>query len=195
MKSNSKYVYVVDDNKFNLTLLNKIIQNATNSHVRSFSNAEDCLKEIEKRVPDLILSDYYLDEGHDNKLNGDSLLKQIKSNHPNIPVIMYSSKKDIDMVVDLIKSGAADFIERDSVFVSKIKAAAEKAIMGPDKVPIHKTLGFNLFLVVASMFFFVFLTIHFNVFFLFVYIIFFFTVTIPSIIFSIDHFKDHLHHH
>jgi two-component system nitrogen regulation response regulator NtrX len=77
--------------------------------VRTAGNADDALAAIESRRPQLVLLDIWL-EG--SRLDGLALLDVIKSNHPDLPVVMISGHGNIETAVAAIKQGAYDFIEK-----------------------------------------------------------------------------------
>ncbi len=77
--------------------------------VRTAGNADDALGAIESRRPQLVLLDIWL-EG--SRLDGLALLDVIKSNHPDLPVVMISGHGNIETAVAAIKQGAYDFIEK-----------------------------------------------------------------------------------
>ena len=128
MKSKIPYIYVVDDNVLNLKVIQKSIRKHNNCNIRIFTSAEECLRTVNLRVPDLILADYYLDSGYNNCINGDELLCKIKKQQPALHVIMYSSIEDFNLIVNMIKAGAQDFIPRDKDFINAITNATTKNI-------------------------------------------------------------------
>lgn len=116
-------IYVVDDSKLNLLTLKEKIRSKIDCRVRTFEGADECLRMIELRKPTLILADYMLDSSYSKTMNGDELLRIVQFKFPDVPVIMYSSKESVDVVVDLMKTGAVDFVKRDDRFIRKIETA------------------------------------------------------------------------
>jgi DNA-binding NtrC family response regulator len=123
------YVYVVDDNPNVLTLLKKLIRTEYNIQVRTFSNAEECLELISKREPDCVISDFNLNPfGEKNRMNGDELLNFIKHHYPNIRVILYSSSTELNTIIDLLKSGAFDFVSLGTLFEKRFSVSIGNAL-------------------------------------------------------------------
>lgn len=60
-------------------------------------------------MPRLIFLDIWM---QGSKLDGLALLDEIKSRHPEIPVVMISGHGNIETAVNAIKRGAFDFIEK-----------------------------------------------------------------------------------
>ena len=121
-------MYIVDDNSISLKIIQKSITKRLDCNVRTFSTAEECIRTIELRTPNLVVADYYLDSDYRKRMNGDDLLRKIKQKHPQVPVIMYSSIDSIKLVVELIKSGAQDFIPRNKNFIPEITKATASQI-------------------------------------------------------------------
>ena len=76
---------------------------------RVAKDADEALAAVAARRPQLILLDIWL-EG--SRLDGLALLDVIKSQHPDVPVVMISGHGTIETAVAAIKRGAYDFIEK-----------------------------------------------------------------------------------
>ncbi|WP_159715640.1 nitrogen assimilation response regulator NtrX, partial [Geminicoccus flavidas] len=76
---------------------------------RQAANSDQAFAEIDRRVPDLVLLDIWL-EG--SKLDGMEILDRLRSQWPTIPVVIFSGHGTIEMAVQAIKNGAYDFIEK-----------------------------------------------------------------------------------
>lgn len=72
-------------------------------------DSDSALAAISERVPRLIFLDIWM---QGSKLDGLALLDEIKSRHPEIPVVMISGHGNIETAVNAIKRGAFDFIEK-----------------------------------------------------------------------------------
>src|ERR1700757_3544719 len=76
---------------------------------RTARDSDTALAEIANRRPHLVFLDIWL---QGSKLDGLQLLEQIKSDHPDLPVVMISGHGNIETAVAAIKRGAYDFIEK-----------------------------------------------------------------------------------
>ena len=76
------------------------------------SSVDEAIKFYTKNHLDLIISDYKMP----NK-TGKELLDEIKKMNPNLPVIISTAYGDVDSAVDMMKSGAADFIQKPIDFI------------------------------------------------------------------------------
>jgi len=65
------------------------------------------LASIRSNVPDLIMLDQQLPDGH-----GIELLSDIQQHHDDMPVIMMTGAHDLDLAIKAIKIGAFDFIHK-----------------------------------------------------------------------------------
>ncbi|MBI1204303.1 MAG: response regulator [Rhodopseudomonas sp.] len=76
---------------------------------RTARNSDDALASVATRRPNLIFLDIWL---QGSKLDGLQLLDILKTEHPEIPVVMISGHGNIETAVAAIKHGAYDFIEK-----------------------------------------------------------------------------------
>ena len=97
-----KTIAVIDDDIYIGNLLEEILSKEGYSVVRAYSGTEAVLL-LSQSKPDLILLDLMLPG-----LSGEEVLKKIK----NIPVIILSAKADISNKVELLLSGATDYITK-----------------------------------------------------------------------------------
>ena len=97
-------VFVVEDNDWYNQLLVHTLSLNPDFQVHSFNNGGDCLDNLD-RGPDVITLDYRLPD-----MTGIDVLRRIKNVNPDIQVIMISEQADINVVVDLLKEGAYDYI-------------------------------------------------------------------------------------
>lgn len=101
-------ILIVDDEADIRMLTSGILQDE-GFDTREAANSKDALAAVEARRPSLILLDIWL---QGSALDGLGILKEIKRNHPNLPVLMMSGHGTIETAVTAIKDGAYDFIEK-----------------------------------------------------------------------------------
>jgi two-component system, NtrC family, response regulator AtoC len=97
-------IFVVEDNEWYNKLLVHHLSLNPDYEVESFYTATDFLKELGK-APDVVTLDYRLPD-----MLGTDILKKIKEENEDIQVILISEQDDIQVVVDLLKHGAYDYI-------------------------------------------------------------------------------------
>ena len=71
------------------------------------ADGEEALEKVEKALPELVLLDIRLP-----KLDGMEVLSRIKSDHPEILVIMITAYGTIQRAVEAMRRGAYDFIAK-----------------------------------------------------------------------------------
>lgn len=107
-KGLSSDILVVDD-EADIRALIKGILNDEGLSVREAANADETLKAIDARKPNLVILDIWLSG---STLDGMQILQRIRRDYPHMPVIMISGHGNIDTAVSAIKLGAYDFIEK-----------------------------------------------------------------------------------
>lgn len=98
-----KIFVVEDDEWYNRLLVHNLSLNP-DYEIESFTNGKDCLGSLNKN-PDVITLDYQLPD-----MQGLEVLKKIKAENEEIQVILISEQDEIDVVVELLKYGAYDYI-------------------------------------------------------------------------------------
>jgi DNA-binding NtrC family response regulator len=93
---------------------------------RAAESAEDGLRQLEDFRPDVVVLDYRL-PGR----NGLEFLADLNRNGPGIPVIMLTGQGSVEMAVEAMKLGAADFLTKP-VVLGKLKLVIEK-VLGAEK--------------------------------------------------------------
>jgi two-component system nitrogen regulation response regulator NtrX len=77
--------------------------------VRLAGNSDDCMAEINAEQPALMILDIWL---KDSRMDGIDILKAVKRDNPDVPVVIISGHGNIEIAVAAIKQGAYDFIEK-----------------------------------------------------------------------------------
>ena len=101
-------ILIIDDEPDIRTLVKGVLEDEHYT-TREATNTQNAWEEINKRSPSAIILDIWL-EGSDE--DGMSLLRRIKRDYPQLPVIMISGHGNIDTAVEAIRLGAYDFIEK-----------------------------------------------------------------------------------
>ena len=102
------YVLVVDDEKDIRQLIGQIVSEE-GFKVSLAGDSESAMNEINNNAPDLIILDIWLKDSH---MDGIELLKTVRSNDRNIPVVIISGHGNIEIAVAAVKQGAYDFLEK-----------------------------------------------------------------------------------
>ena len=101
-------ILIVDDEQDIRELVGDILQDE-GYPVRLAANSEDCMALINEEPPSLMILDIWL---KDSRMDGIDILKAVKRDNPDVPVVIISGHGNIEIAVAAIKQGAYDFIEK-----------------------------------------------------------------------------------
>jgi len=97
-------ILVVDDEPILRDSL-EVALKTSGYEVMTARTGEEGLERFQKENPDLILLDHWLPG-----INGDEVLRRIKGEDPEIPIIIMTAQGSIEMAVNSMKMGAFDFL-------------------------------------------------------------------------------------
>nr|WP_319270730.1 sigma-54 dependent transcriptional regulator [uncultured Draconibacterium sp.] len=97
-------IFVVEDDEWYRRLLVHNLSMNPDYEIHAFGTGKECLNNLHE-LPDVVTLDYRLPD-----MKGLEVLKQIKAINDDIQVILISEQDDIEVVVDLLKHGAYDYI-------------------------------------------------------------------------------------
>src|SRR5882757_1167119 len=101
-------ILIVDDEADIRELVSGILEDEGYT-TRVARDSDDALGAIHARRPSLVFLDIWL---QGSRLDGLQVLGNIKTEHPDLPVVMISGHGNIETAVAAIKQGAYDFIEK-----------------------------------------------------------------------------------
>lgn len=97
-------IMVVEDDADLLEVLSETLVTAGYG-VAYAKDGSDALKLLEKQRFDLVVSDIQMPN-----MDGHSLLKKVKENHPDLPVMLMTAYGSIQQAVDAMRDGAIDYM-------------------------------------------------------------------------------------
>lgn len=100
-------IFLVEDDEFYSKLLRHHLSLNPDYDVEIYTSGKELLENMYKR-PDVISLDYSLPD-----ISGADLLRKIKKQYSDIPIIIVSGQEDITTAVNLLKEGAYDYIVKD----------------------------------------------------------------------------------
>ncbi len=101
-------ILIVDDEADIRALIADILSDE--GHVaREASDADGALAAVAARAPALVILDIWL---QGSRLDGIEVLKSLKRDNPDIPVVIISGHGNIEIAVAAIQQGAYDFVEK-----------------------------------------------------------------------------------
>ena len=101
-------ILIVDDERDIRELISDILKDEGFT-TRLAANSDDCMSEVTKEPPSLMILDIWL---KDSQMDGIDILKTVKRDNPDIPIVIISGHGNIEIAVAAIKQGAYDFIEK-----------------------------------------------------------------------------------
>ncbi len=103
---NNNVTWIVDDDNSIRWVLEKALTSA-GIPIESFANAELLMQRLTYETPAVVVSDIRM-PGED----GMTLLKKIKEQHPDVPIIIMTAHSDLDSAVNAYKSGAFEYLPK-----------------------------------------------------------------------------------
>ena len=95
-------ILIVDDEKDIRELISEIL-NDEGFSTRLSSNSAECLNQVSSAPPSLLILDIWL---KDSNMDGIDILKKVKVDYPQVPVVIISGHGNIEIAVSAIKQGA-----------------------------------------------------------------------------------------
>ena len=88
--------------------------------VKLFPVGETCLMELHQH-PDAIIMDYYLDSKYYDAETGLENIKKIRSQHPEMNIVVLSAQEDISIVIESINRYNCSYIKKDAAAFEKLE--------------------------------------------------------------------------
>ncbi|MGJ5620838.1 sigma-54-dependent transcriptional regulator [Sulfitobacter sp. MF3-043] len=101
-------ILIVDDERDIRELISDILEDE-GYITRLAGNSDDAMAAINLEPPSLMVLDIWL---KDSRMDGIDILKAVKRDNPDVPVVIISGHGNIEIAVAAIKQGAYDFIEK-----------------------------------------------------------------------------------
>lgn len=116
-------ILVVDDDVFVLEMLSSILEAAGYSIVTAENGLQALEKSIEDPTISLIVSDVNMPE-----MDGIQLIKELRKQGLDVPIIMVTSVSSISVAVDALSSGAIDYVLKDEGIEETINITVKRAL-------------------------------------------------------------------
>jgi two-component system, NtrC family, nitrogen regulation response regulator NtrX len=101
-------ILIVDDERDIRELISDILEDEGFA-TRLAGNSDEAVAAINAEPPALMILDIWL---KDSRMDGIDILKAVKRDNPDVPVVIISGHGNIEIAVAAIKQGAYDFIEK-----------------------------------------------------------------------------------
>ena len=101
-------ILIVDDERDIRELISDILEDEGFA-TRLAGNSDEAMAAVNTEPPALMILDIWL---KDSKMDGIDILKTVKRDNPDVPVVIISGHGNVEIAVAAIKQGAYDFIEK-----------------------------------------------------------------------------------
>lgn len=136
-------IWVIDDDRSIRWVLEKALQKAGMS-VRSFASGSGILATLKEQRPDVILTDIRMPG-----IDGLELLRQIKAQYADLPMIVMTAYSDLDTTVAAFNEGAFEYLSKPFDLedaVAQVRRACrqrvrEPEVAGPTLAPPPEIIG------------------------------------------------------
>jgi len=137
MQNSKKFlIFIVQDSIVYKDLIVGHLQSKKFQNLKTFRTGEECLKHIHLK-PDIIVLDYSF-EG----ITGLELMKKVKEQQPSVDFIFLSGQNDVEVAVNIMKMGAADYIVKNEKALVNLVNAIQYLITSTKKEKVKK--GFQV---------------------------------------------------
>jgi DNA-binding NtrC family response regulator len=108
-------IFIVEDDLFYARILQYDLTKSNLGKVETYNSGEDLINNLYKS-PDIVILDYNL-----GSMLGIDVLKNIKKSNKNTKVILFSSYGSMKTVIECLRYGASNYIEKNKSGFEKIK--------------------------------------------------------------------------
>ncbi len=109
IESNKQLVFLVEDDRFYLELLENYFSEKDHFKVLPFLTGEECIANLNLN-PDLVILDYFLDRHNPNAMDGKIVYRKIVEQCPNARIVVVSAQQSTEVVFGLVKEGVKDYV-------------------------------------------------------------------------------------
>ena len=106
----STHILVVDDSAAERLFISRLLAQDPEFSVTFANDGAQAMRAVENQPPALVLSDLRMPV-----MNGLELVKQLRSSHFNIPVILVTNLGSEEIAVDALAAGAASYVSRGNL--------------------------------------------------------------------------------
>ncbi len=121
-------ILAVDDDPVSLRLLAAVLSREPLYHLKIASSGAEAISVLQRGGVDLVLLDLEMPG-----MSGFDVLKWVRENYSNIPVIFMTGDKEIDMIQKAEQMGVSDYLTKPLV-VQMLKESVQNVLMGSGPV-------------------------------------------------------------
>lgn len=127
-------IFVVEDNPVYNDLITGVLKARQFKNIRSFSNTDECFKNITQN-PDIIVLNYAY-----SGFTGLDLMKKVHETRPDVIFIFLSGQNNVEVAVKIMRQGAFDYIVKNDKAPDNLISAIQLAVKGEKGQTTRKSL-------------------------------------------------------
>ncbi len=116
-------VFVIEDNKTEGMLLKLCLGSIKNISITNFVLGQELLNNIDEN-PDIIVADLMLPD-----ILGYELIQKIKETHPEIPIIVCSAQRDMNLVAKLQEMEVYNYVVKSETCIEYLQNVIEDLLL------------------------------------------------------------------
>ena len=129
-------VLVVDDTAVDRRLAGGLLERNSALEVRYAENGRQALTEVDREIPDLILTDLQMPE-----VDGLELVTSIGTNYPDIPVVLMTAHGSEVIAAQALANGAASYVAKNDLAESLVETVTHILAMSESDLRYRKLIG------------------------------------------------------
>ncbi len=129
-------IFIIEDSIVYKDLITGYLKTNKYSSLKQYKNGNECLKDLHLK-PDLIILDYV-----STGMNGLELMRKVQKDYPEIDFIFLSGQNDVEVAVQIMKLGAADYIVKNDEAPKKLLKSINTLVSTTKRD--HQSKGFKI---------------------------------------------------
>ncbi|MCK3683738.1 response regulator [Maribellus sp. YY47] len=118
-KTKNPLIFIIEDSVVYKDLIVGYLQSKKYTNLKVYQKGEECIRDLHLK-PDLIILDYLA-----ASMTGLDLMVKVKREHPEVDFIFLSGQNDLEIAVQIMKIGAADYIVKNDKAPQKLVKSIE----------------------------------------------------------------------
>lgn len=123
MSNINRRIFLIEDNRTEGMLIKLSLASIKNFSIDSFASGKDLIKNLHLN-PDIVIADMMLPD-----ISGYELIKYIRTNHPDIRVVVVSAQKDIDLIAKIQELGVFNYLVKSESCIQYLQQVIEELII------------------------------------------------------------------
>ncbi len=123
MENSKRNVFVIEDNKTEGMLLKLCLGSIKNLKIYNFASAKDLFDNLHEN-PSIIIADLMLPD-----ITGYKLIETLKEKVPEVPIIVISAQKDINLIGKIQELGIYNYVVKGEACIEYLQKIVEDLLL------------------------------------------------------------------